>query len=36
MKDMDKAVSRIETAIENGENILVLVIMMLMVLLLFR
>ena len=23
MKDMDKAVSRIETAIENGENILV-------------
>jgi single-stranded DNA-specific DHH superfamily exonuclease len=28
MKDMDKAVSRIQTAIENGENILVLVIMM--------
>jgi single-stranded-DNA-specific exonuclease len=36
MKDMEKAVSRIETAIENGENILVLVIMMLMALLLFR
>ena len=36
MKDMDKAVSRIEKAIENGENILVLAIMMLMERLLFH